>query len=125
MDTKVEKYMQTVPPGRKERVGTLHSMILKIYPTATVDMKYKMPTYHIGDGWVALANQKNYVSLYTCGYHHIEKFKALHPTIKTGKGCINFKDRDEIPMSDVEQVVRHAIEHPKPDNPIRGHNKTG
>jgi len=40
---------------------------------------------HVGDGWVAIANQKHYVSLYTCGYHHIERFKQRCPRIKTGK----------------------------------------
>jgi len=48
-------------------------------------MKYKMPTYQVGDGWVAIANQKNYISLYTCGYHHIVGFKNNNPGIKTGK----------------------------------------
>jgi uncharacterized protein YdhG (YjbR/CyaY superfamily) len=74
-----------------------------------------MPTYRKGEGWVALANQKNYISLYTCGYHHIESFKTHYPDIKTGKGCINFRDKDDIPLKDIEAVVRHAIEHPKPE----------
>lgn len=75
--------------------------------------KYRMPTYQYGEGWVAIANQKNYISLYTCGYHHIESFKQKHPGIKTGKGCINFKDKDSLPIQDLKAVVRHAINHPK------------
>jgi uncharacterized protein YdhG (YjbR/CyaY superfamily) len=73
-----------------------------------------MPTYRIGEGWVAIANQKHHVSLYTCGYHHIEAFRKAHPRIKTGKGCINFRDRDELPTEDIRQVVQHAIRQPKP-----------
>jgi len=113
MDKGVEKYFSGVPPLRREKIDALHRAIVELFPDAVVDMKYKMPTYQSGDGWVALANQKNYISLYTCGYHHIEGFKAKHPTIKTGKGCINFKDKDDIPLPDVKAVVKHAINHPK------------
>jgi uncharacterized protein YdhG (YjbR/CyaY superfamily) len=110
----VEKYIKNVPPERRERINKLHTLILQLYPDAKVDMQYRMPTYRDGDGWVAIANQKNYISLYTCGYHHIEPFKARHPSIKTGKGCINFRDIDDMPIKDIEKVVRHAMEHPKP-----------
>ncbi len=113
MNTTVEKYFKAVSPKRSERINILHSIILELYPDAIVDMKYRMPTYSVGEGWVALANQKNYISLYTCGHHHIELFKARHPGITTGKGCINFKDKDNLPIADIKQVVKHAIDHSK------------
>lgn len=77
------------------------------------DFRYKMPTYSYGDGWVAIANQKSYISLYTCSAEHIEAFKAKHPTYKTGKGCINFRQKDALPLEDVKAVINHAILHPK------------
>ena len=105
--------MAAIPLSRKTKVKSLHVLITKAFPKAIVDMRYKMPTYQVGDGWVALANQKNYVSLYTCGYHHTESFKAKYPKIKMGKECINFKDNDPMPLKDIEAVVKHAINHPK------------
>jgi uncharacterized protein YdhG (YjbR/CyaY superfamily) len=111
--TDVKAYFDAVPKERRSVVDALHALILRLYPDATVDMQYRMPTYHAGDGWVAIANQKHYVSLYTCGAHHLAEFKQKHPQIKTGKGCINFKCSDTLPLEDVELVVRHAIEHPK------------
>lgn len=114
MNKELQIYIQSVPPARSERFNTIHSLIINLYPDAVVDLSYKMPTYKVGEGWVALANQKQYLSLYTCGYHHIEAFKENNPAIKTGKGCINFRDKDELPIDDIELVIRHAIEHPKP-----------
>lgn len=114
MNNEVKKYIESIPTERIERFSALHSLIVELYPAAIVDMSYKMPTYKVGGGWVALANQKNYISLYTCGYHHIESFKAKHPKIKTGTGCINFKDTDALPITDIKRVIQHAIEHPKP-----------
>ena len=35
-----------------------------------------------------------------------------HPDIETGKGCINFKPGDELPVEDLKAVVRHAITRP-------------
>jgi len=109
----IEAYLDDIPDERRELVETLHALIMRLYPNATADMRYKMPTYHAGDGWVAIANQKNYVSLYTCGAHHLADFKRRQPKIKTGKGCINFKPTEALPLTDIEAVVRHAIDHPK------------
>ena len=112
MNKEIENYLESVPVNRKERFNNLHSLIIEIYPSAVVDMSYKMPTYKVDKGWVALANQKNYLSLYTCNCQHIELFKKNNPKIKTGKGCINFKDKDELPLKDLREVIRLAIEHP-------------
>jgi uncharacterized protein YdhG (YjbR/CyaY superfamily) len=113
MDSRVKEYFSVAPDSRLSKLNALHKIIVSSFPDIHLDMKYKMPTYQLGDGWVAIANQKNYVSLYTCGYHHIEKFKQKNPEIKTGKGCINFRDKDKIPLQDVRQVIQHAIKHPK------------
>lgn len=65
-------------------------------------MQYKMPTCRHGEGWVAIANQKNYISPYTCSADHLEELRRTHPGIKTGKGCINFRVKDKIPEAEVE-----------------------
>ena len=90
---------------------SIHRLIIQLYPGATVDMSYRMPTYRTGDAWVALANQKQYISLYTCSASHLEPYKQQHPQQKTGKGCINFRESDEIHYDTLEAVIRHAIEH--------------
>ena len=111
--THVDDYFQKVPEQRLERIMSIHHLILKLYPDANIDMSYRMPTYKHGDGWVALANQKNYISLYTCSESHIEPYRKKHPQQKTGKGCINFRARDEIHYDDLESVIKHAFDSPK------------
>ena len=74
-------------------------------------MRYKMPTYEYQEGWVAIANQKQYISIYTCSAEHIAEFKKKHPEIKTGKGCVNLRDGNEIPLVDLETVIRNAMEY--------------
>ena len=113
MDADVKRYFADVPENRKPLVERLHSLIVGLYPDAAIDLSYRMPTYKVGEGWVGLANQKRYVSLYTCGAHHLAKFKKRYPNVKTGTGCINFRLSDEVADAAIEQVIEHAIEHPK------------
>jgi len=113
MNGDIKAYINSIPDPRLERFLSIHKLILKLYPDANVDMSYKMPTYRAGEGWVALVNQKSYISLYTCGESHLESYKQKHPEQKTGKGCINFRVRDQIHFDDLETVIKHAIDHPK------------
>jgi uncharacterized protein YdhG (YjbR/CyaY superfamily) len=113
MKAEVQRYLDALPDERKSLVDKLHAVILDLYPEAEIDMTYRMPTYKAKEGWVAIANQKHYVSLYTCGAHHLAEFKRKYPGIKTGKGCINFKLTDVVPLAAVTDVIKHAVEHPK------------
>ena len=113
MNAAVKSYFDAVAATRRERLVTLHELILHLFPDICVSMRYKMPTYELNDGWVAIANQKHHIAVYTCSAAHIVEFKQHHPEIKTGKGCINFRDRDVLPLQALEQVIVHAILHPK------------
>ena len=105
----LSEYVANATESRRERLLSIMNLIKRLYPDAEESMKYKMPTYTTDTGWVAVANQKSYVSLYTCDAEHLVAFKAAHPSIKTGKGCINFRDRDPIPLEDLEAVIHSAI----------------
>lgn len=106
----VQEYIDKLPPERKQRFETIRMLVKSMYPQAEESMQYKMPTYHREEGWVSLGNQKNYISVYTCSADHLAKFKRKHPKIKTGKGCINLRDKDEIPVEDLRGVIRRAME---------------
>ncbi len=105
----VKEYLEDIPPERAEKMNSLIDLIKELYPDAAESMKYKMPTYESPEGWVAVANQKNYVSLYTCSPEHLVEFKKKHPKIKTGKGCINFTNSVDIPLDDLESVIKSAM----------------
>ena len=113
VNREVQRYLDAVPDSRKPLVRQLHALIVGLYPEADIDMSYRMPTYKAKGGWVAIASQKHYVSLYTCGAHHIAGFKERYPGIKTGKGCINLRTTDRVSMAELRKVIAHAIEHPK------------
>lgn len=111
--TEVEAYIESIPRQRHSRFISIHELIMQLYPGSTVDMSYRKPTCRIGDAWVALAYQKQYISLYTYSLSHLESYTPKYPRQKTGKGCINFRDSDEIHYDDLEPVIRHAIKFAK------------
>lgn len=113
MNEGVQRYFDAVPEERKPLFDKLHALIMGLYPNAEVVMWYRMPTYRAKSGWVAMANQKHWVSLYTNSALHIAEFKAKYPAIRTGKACINFRDTDPVPLAAPKKVVGHAIEHPR------------
>ena len=113
MDKNVQAYFSALPRTRIAHVTALHQLVVTLFPNVIVDMTYKIPTYRFQEGWVAIANQKYYVSLYTCAAAHIASFKKKHPSYKTGTGCINFTERNPIPLEDLKDVIKHAILHPK------------
>ena len=113
MNKEVQRYIDALPEERKPLFLKLQALIVGLYPDAEVLMWYRMPTYRLKPRWVALANQKSYVSLYTNSPLHIAEFKARHPAIKTGKACLNFKVTDVVPAAALKKVIRHAMEHSK------------
>ncbi len=106
----VQDYIENIPQKRKSRFESIRMLVKSMYPRAEESMHYKMPTYRHDEGWVALANRINYISLYTCSADHLVVFKKNNPEIPTGKGCINFRDKDEIPLADLRLVVQRAME---------------
>ena len=110
MNEEVKRYLDAIPKERKSLFNKLQKLIKSMYPDVEVLMWYRMPTYKAKSGWVALANQKHYVSLYTNGAHNIAEFMKKYPKMKTGTGCINFRDTDPFPVAAIRNVIRKAIE---------------
>ena len=110
MNGEVRRYVEAVQDERRPLFDTLQALILGLYPDAEVVISYSIPTYRAKSGWVGLGYWKQGVSVYTNGPHNIAEFKAEHPRIKTGKGSINFKVTDEVPVPALEKVITHAIE---------------
>ncbi len=114
MDPEVQAYLENVPADRRGLVNELHALIMALDPDAEADLSWGMPTYRSGDSWVSIANQKHYVSLYTCGADHLTVFKKRQPGVKTGKGCINLKPSDPLPVADLKTVIRSTMNIRKP-----------
>lgn len=123
----VKEYLDTAPKERKEIILFLHQFIQKVAP----NLKSHFANNMLGYGsfpyknykkemilWptVALANQKNYVSIYICsivdGQYVAEKYKNELGKVKIGRSCISFKKLEDINLLVLKKVLRIAEKHP-------------
>jgi uncharacterized protein YdhG (YjbR/CyaY superfamily) len=105
----VTDYLATLPEWRRERGEAIHRMVKELFPKATCDFSYRMPTYHVGEDFFAWKSRKAYLSIYTCSAERIASFTKKHPNIPCGVGCINFRDRDPFPLRDLSSVIKNAL----------------
>lgn len=110
MDESVRSYIETVTDERRQLFDELQALILGIYPDANIVLSYRVPTYKTPSGRVALGYWRQGVSVYT-GTRVIPAFQTAYPALKTGKGSINFKVTDEIPVEALKAVIKDVVDH--------------
>jgi hypothetical protein len=119
--TSPEEYIATIPEPRRHDVKKIHELIQKTVPTLKPHIlsgmigygtyRFRYASGKEGD-WslIALASQKNYISLYICsienGKYIAEKYKDKLPKASIGKSCIRFKTLDDIDISILTDIIK-------------------
>lgn len=122
-----KEYFDALPPDRRETMDFLHKFIQEVAPSLKPNFIYNMPGYgsfkyknskgEVLD-WptVALASQKNHISLYVCavanGEYIAEKFKDELGKVSVGRSCIRFKKLDDLNLGILEKVLKLAENSP-------------
>lgn len=122
----IEDYIAEIPDDRRELISVLRNKILGVLPAGFEEvMNWGMITYQVPLAaypdtynkkpfmFVALANQKNYMSLYLMGiYMQTEKLEKLHEDFERagkkldmGKSCIRFKSLDDLAIEPILQII--------------------
>ena len=105
----IVRYLAQLPEARRERALALHGLILSLFPQASVSLGTRMPSYRLGEHFVAWASAQRHLALYTCSAERIAGFRARHPEVEAGRGCLRFRDRQRLPLADLAQVVKNAL----------------
>lgn len=115
------EYIKSVPDDRRPIIEALDQLIRKTVPRLKPFINYGMlgygPFHYKGRSgregdWalVALANQKNYVSLYLCaadGNEYVaEKNKDRLGKVSVGRSCIRFKKLEDLNLDVVEESLK-------------------
>lgn len=123
----VKEYLAALPPERKEPIEFLHALIQKMSPTFKPHFAYNMLGYgsfpyknykkeQIEWPIVALASQKNYISLYVCcvvkNKYLAESYKNELGKVSVGKSCIRFKKIDDLNLDVLKKVLKEAAKNP-------------
>ncbi|MEX1997820.1 MAG: DUF1801 domain-containing protein [Candidatus Andersenbacteria bacterium] len=122
-----KQYFDALPKERKEPMLFLDTFIKKAAPKLKSNFIYNMPGYgsfkytnskkDVLD-WpiIALASQKNYISVYVCavedGEYIAEKFKEELGKVSVGKSCIRFKKLEDLNLKTLKTIIRLAAKSP-------------
>lgn len=122
-----DEYIAMLPDDRREAIEELDSIIKSTVPSLKRFFAYNMLGYgkfkytnykkeELDWPIVALASQKNYMSLYVCaigdGEYVAEKFKDELGKVSVGKSCIRFKKLEDLNIETVKKVLKLAEESP-------------
>jgi uncharacterized protein YdhG (YjbR/CyaY superfamily) len=105
----VENYLIALPEVRKARLLELRETLMATVKGLKESLKHKMPYYEKDGKFVALASQKNYVSVYFCSNELIANIIAKYPDIDTGVGCVRIKDKQVLPLAELKKSFVKAF----------------
>ncbi|HEU4593976.1 MAG TPA: DUF1801 domain-containing protein [Pyrinomonadaceae bacterium] len=106
-----EQYLESLPDERRPVVERVWRVVRENVGSGyTEHIGPKFLTFMADDDWyVALANQKNYVSLYLIPVYVYPELKAKldasGKNLKCGKSCINFKRAEDLPLETIAEIV--------------------
>ena len=107
-----EEYLDNLPAGRRTEIERVWGLVREhISAGYTEEIGAKFLSFKAGADWyVALANQKNYISLYLIPLYVFPEMKAKFDAaaskkLKCGKSCINFQRAEELPLETLAEIV--------------------
>jgi hypothetical protein len=110
----ITEFISTLPEDRQKLISQLHEIIIQKDKTVTPEiapMMGKMMIIYNAPGTFkyGLSSVKNYMSLHVLPMYVsatiYEKYKGLLKEASFQKGCINFKNKDEIPLKIVKALI--------------------
>ncbi len=110
----IPEFISIQPEERQPLLTQLHEIIIKndktVTPVIAPMMGKDMIIYNApGTFKYGLASVKNYMSLHVLPMYGspeiYEKYKSLLKDASFQKGCINFKNKEEVPFSIVKSLI--------------------
>jgi hypothetical protein len=123
----IPSYMAGLPEDRRAQVKALDALIRKTVPKLKPGFAYNMLGYGkvkylnykkelIDWPILALASQKQYISLYVCaledGKYIAEKYKKELGKVSVGKSCVRFKKLEDLDKKGLVKVLKLAAKSP-------------
>ena len=106
-----EDFLAVLPAERQHAARAAWQLVRQAIPAGyTEHVGPKYLEFRAGkDMAIGLANQKNYLSLHLVPMYLMpelqEQLAAAAPKLKIGKGCVNFKQMDELPRAALAAVI--------------------
>jgi len=121
------EYIANLTDDRRQILQAIDKLIKETAPGLTSKFAYNMPGYgaftyennkkeQVSWPVIAVASQKNYVSIYVCsledGEYIAEKYKDSLGKVSVGKSCIRFKKLEDLNLQTLKKVIALAEKYP-------------
>jgi hypothetical protein len=115
----IPEFISIQPEDRQKLLTQLHEIIINndktVTPVIAPMMGKDMIIYNApGTFKYGLASVKNYMSLHVLPMYGspviYEKYKSLLKDASFQKGCINFKNKEEVPLSILKSLIAECAE---------------
>lgn len=107
-----KQFLDNLPPDRKAEVEKVWNVVRDNMPDGySEEVDGKFLSFKTGKDWyVALANQKNYITLHLLPIYIYPELKvkfddAANKKLKCGKGCVNFKRAEDLPLDTIAGII--------------------
>lgn len=106
-----EQYLAGLPPERRGEVDAVWRVVRRNMPAGySEEVGPKFLVFRAGgEFYVALGNQKNYISLYLTPLYVFpdlrSKLEESGKKIKGGKSCLNFNRAEQLPLDVIGEIV--------------------
>ncbi len=105
----VDEYLQAVPEGTREVLQQLRQAIREEAPEAEESISYGMPTFKLNGPLVYFSAFANHIGFYPTGAA-LEEQVPEAAKYRTGKGTLQFKLAEPLPLLMIRQIVRVRIQ---------------
>jgi uncharacterized protein YdhG (YjbR/CyaY superfamily) len=108
--TTVDGFLNTVTDDERVVFEKLRRLLKKAHPKVDESMKYRMPTYLVGEYHLGAFNkQKNYLCLYLNPEAVDPHRKALAAAgLDCGKSCLRFRKPADLPLDLATKIIKAA-----------------
>jgi uncharacterized protein YdhG (YjbR/CyaY superfamily) len=106
----VEGYLASLPAEQRAALDTLRATIQVAAPAATEGISYAMAAFKLGGrGLVCYAAFKDHYSLFPMSKQVIEDNREQLGARATGKGTIQFRYDERLPVTLVKKIVKARV----------------
>ena len=108
--SEVESYIAAAPDDRRPMLEALRAACLEELAGFEESMEYGMASYSRGgEVEVALASQKQYVSLYVLRTDVVKAHRDRLAGLNVGKSCIRYRREEQIDIDVVRSMLRQTV----------------
>lgn len=106
--TTVDGFLNTLADDERAVFTKIRRLLKKSHPKVAESMKYRMPTYLVGEVLIGGFNkQKHYLCLYL-NPDAVDPYRKQLGHLDCGKSCIRFKKSADLPLDLAAKIIKSA-----------------